>query len=238
MALRTARAHGGNTATMTGRTRAALLASAGALAAITLGVGASASSAPASANGVKAVTIKTVVVPKLGKVLATKSGLTLYQFSVDPVGRATCRGACAKIWSPLLLPRGVSHIKAPHGIKGLSLVRVKGGRLQVFFHHHALYTFISDKKGQAIGQDVEHDWFAVLSNGKSSARISSTTHSPSSPTSSTSSSSPTTPAPSATPGTVAPNTTTPAPTSTTQPPTTTTTQPPTTTTTMAGGYGY
>jgi predicted lipoprotein with Yx(FWY)xxD motif len=235
------------------------MASAGTLAAGTLAVGAFASSVPASANSPgKAVTIKAVVVPKLGKVLATNAGLTLYRFSVDPAGHATCTAACAKIWPPLLLPKGVSHIKAPHGVKGLSLVRVKGGRLQVFFHHQALYTFISDRKGQATGQGVENDWFAVLSNGKSSALISSTATSPTSST--------TPPATTATPGTTAPKSTTPSsastsnsstgttmppvtqsttppvtqPTSppTTQPPSTTTTQPPTTTTTTTGGYGY
>jgi predicted lipoprotein with Yx(FWY)xxD motif len=260
MGLRKARARTGKTATMTGRTRAALLASAGTLAAVALAVSTFASSAPASAKSSgKAVTIKAVVVPKLGKVLATNAGLTLYRFSVDPVDQATCTATCAKIWPPLLLPKGVSHIKAPHGVKGFSLMRVKGGRLQVFFHNHALYTFVSDKKGTAAGQGVENDWFAVLSNGKSSALISST---PTTPTSSSTAP----PATTATPGTTAPKTTTPTtsmstsnagstgtttppvtksttppvtqPTSpsTTQPPTTTTTQPATTTTT--GGYGY
>jgi predicted lipoprotein with Yx(FWY)xxD motif len=251
MALRKARARTGNTATMTGRTRAALLASVGILAAVTLALGAFASSAPASANAAgRAMTIKAVVVPKLGKVLATNAGLTLYRFSIDPAGQATCTATCAKIWPPLLLPKGVSHIKAPHGVKGLSLVRVKGGRLQVFFHHHALYTFISDKKGQASGQGVENDWFAVLPSGKSSALISSAAASPTSASTAP-------PATTATPGSTAPKTTTPASTSTpnsstgttsppmtqptspptTQPPTTTTTQPPTTTTTTAGAGG-
>ena len=53
---------------------------------------------------------------------------------------------------------------------------MQGGRLQVFFHHQALYTFVSDKKkGQAGGQGVEDDWFAVLSNGKSSVLATTTT---------------------------------------------------------------
>ncbi len=141
--------------------------SAGALFASTLS-----SSPPAAAVGSsgKSLTIITEHVRNVGTVLATQSGLTLYRYTVDPAGQATCTGACAKAWPPLLLPKGVTHIKAPRGVKGLTAIRVKGGRLQVFFHDHALYHFVSDtKKGQDTGQGVENEWFAVLSDGKSSA---------------------------------------------------------------------
>jgi predicted lipoprotein with Yx(FWY)xxD motif len=222
--------------------------SSGLLAVVALSVGAVAvsslaSSTPASAKtaSVRAFTIKTEHVANVGTVLATSSGLTLYRFTVDPAGKATCTGACAKVWPPALLPKGVKHIKAPHGVKGLSAVRVAGGRLQVFFHHEALYAFVSDHtKGQATGQGVEHDWFAVLSNGKSSApapaAVPSTSGSGSAPTTTSppaTSTPATSPAPATTP-TMAPTTTTPpkAPTTTTSPP------PPTTTpTTTNGGTG-
>ena len=169
-------------ATENGSTRtglAALLAK-GTVATIALGAGAVAVSTlafppPASAKGL-ALVIKTEHVGKVGTVLATGTGLTLYRYTVDPAGKATCTGACAKVWAPLLLPKGVTHIKAPHGVKGLTAIRVHGGRLQVFFHNHALYSFASDtKKGEATGQGVENDWFAVLSNGKSSASNAATT---------------------------------------------------------------
>jgi predicted lipoprotein with Yx(FWY)xxD motif len=268
MAFRTGRAPTGNEAVSTARTKAALLASSATLAALALGVGALASSPPASAKRAdKAVAIKTVSVPKLGTVLATNAGLTLYRFTVDPVGKVTCTATCAKIWPPFVLPKGVSHIKAPHGVKGLSLVHVKGGRLQVFFHHQALYTFVNDKKGNATGQGVENDWFAVLSNGKSSALISANTPNSTAPPASpstpgTPSTATTTPAagtsmPTSTPTTPKVTTptsatnsgsgSTPAPTTPppatqpTSPPTTqlpTTTQPPTTTTTAPPSSGY
>jgi predicted lipoprotein with Yx(FWY)xxD motif len=169
-------------ATENGSTRtglAALLAK-GTIATIALGAGAVAVSTlafppPASAKGV-ALVLKTEHVGKVGTVLATGTGLTLYRYTVDPAGKATCTGACAKVWPPLLLPKGVTHVKAPHGVKGLTAIRVHGGRLQVFFHNHALYSFASDtKKGEATGQGVENDWFAVLSNGKSSVSNAVTT---------------------------------------------------------------
>jgi predicted lipoprotein with Yx(FWY)xxD motif len=236
-----------------GHARAALIVGASALAVGTLALSTLASSAPASAKGSpKALTLKAVAVPSVGKVLATSAGLTLYRYTVNPSGQATCTGACAKIWPPLLLPKGVTHLKAPSGVKGLSVVHVAGGRLQVFFHHQALYTFVSDKKkGQASGQGVENDWFAVLSNGKSSASASAPTTSSPATGGSTNTPTTTTKTPATTKGTTPPVTKTTSPpssSSTTQPPTTpppttqpapttTTTQPPTTTTTSPPGGG-
>jgi predicted lipoprotein with Yx(FWY)xxD motif len=212
MEARAGRLHTGDAVRRIGGLMAVAALSVGALVASSL-----ASPPPASAKSasVKALTIKTVHVANIGTVLATSSGRTLYRFTVDPAGKATCTGACAKVWPPLLLPKGVLHLKAPHGVKGLSLVRVAGGRLQVFFHHQALYGFVSDtKKGMAAGQDVEHAWFAVLANGKSSA-----------------------PAPTSVPATT--ETTTPPTTKTTTPPTSPP-PPPTTTTTApaSGGAGF
>jgi predicted lipoprotein with Yx(FWY)xxD motif len=233
------------TAKAAGAMLAAAALSAGALFASTMS-----SSPPASAAGSSgtSLTITTAHVGKVGTVLATQAGLTLYRYSVDPAGKATCTGACAKVWPPVLLPKGVTHIKAPHGVKGLTAVRVHGGRLQVFFHGRALYRFVSDKKGEASGQGVENDWFAVLSNGKSSASPSASASASTSPTPTTgagagagsgaggSATTTTSPGATKTPasGTSTPPTTAPAAksTPTTAPPTTTppTTAPPTTTT--------
>jgi predicted lipoprotein with Yx(FWY)xxD motif len=253
------------------RTGLAALVAKGTVATIALGAGAVALSTlafppPASAKGV-ALVLKTEHVGKVGTVLATGTGLTLYRYTVDPTGKATCTGACAKVWPPLLLPKGVTHIKAPHGVKGLTAVRVHGGRLQVFFHNHALYSFASDtKKGEATGQGVENDWFAVLSNGKSSAPNAAptptstgatgtgtgsgtstgsntgTTAPPPTTTAPTGGGSTSTP-PTAPPVTKSPPATAPpttAPPVTTPPPTTTpTTSPPTTTTAPpTGGVGF
>jgi predicted lipoprotein with Yx(FWY)xxD motif len=251
------------------RTKGAARIAVGVLATATLGGAAVAASTlpfttPASASTLvtaktakidKTLTIKTEHVANLGTVLATASGRTLYRWANDPAGKVMCTGACAKVWPPLLAPKGVSHIKAPHGVKGLSLVSVAGGRKQVFFHGQALYGFVKDtKKGEATGQDV-NAFFAVLSNGKSSAPASvpatttpTTAASPAAaatpaPTTSTtapvimgSTSSPTTAAPAAPVTTSPPVTkTTTAPTSPPPAPTTTTTQP---TSTGSGGTSF
>jgi predicted lipoprotein with Yx(FWY)xxD motif len=192
--------------------------------------------------------ISSAKIPSVGTVLTTSSGLTLYRFANDPSGTATCTGACAKIWPPVLASKG-AHIAGPKGVKGFSLIKV-GNTFQLAFHHVALYRFTGDKKkGQAKGQGVANAWFAVLKSGvpvtagtpavvtPTPATPTPATQTPSTVTSSTQAPTRTTSPPaSQTPMTQVPPTTPP-----TSPPTTTpTTTPPTTTTTQpssAGGGG-
>jgi predicted lipoprotein with Yx(FWY)xxD motif len=220
--------------------------------------------APAGASLDKGVstshtlTLRSAKVANLGTVLTTSGGLTLYRFTADTSGHATCTGACAKVWPPLLVPKG-DHLKGPHGLKGWSTINLGHGHKQASLGGVALYRFSGDtKKGQDKGQGVESTWFAMLANGSSAdvttpgaapapttapaAATTTTTGHATTPTTAkkstpavvpapTPTSSPTTqPAPAPTPTTTP---TTQAPTPTTQPPaTTTTTSPP------SGGYGY
>ncbi len=201
--------------------------------------------APASAS--KALTVTTVHISKIGTVLATSSGHTLYRYMADPPGKATCTGTCAQLWAPLLLPKGVTHVKGPKGVNGLSTIRVAHGRLQVAIHREALYEFAGDtKKGQAKGQAVEGAWFAVLKNGTTATAPATVpvTPLPGSTTTPTTAAKSTTTTSRATTPTTATKTTTTSPPATTTPPTSppTTTPPPpptttTTTTTTPGGGG-
>ena len=150
-------------------------------------------------------------------------------------------------------------MSGPHGVKGLSLMKLADGHWQVTFHKLPLYTFEGDKKkGQAHGQNVGKVWFAVLKSGIPASATAGATTPTTAPAAST-----TAPSTSTTPGAKSPGTssnssgasgaTTPtqAPTPATQPPTPVTqapapppttppTSPPTTTPTTAGsgGYGY
>ena len=147
----------------------------GALVAATL---AAAVMTPAGASTSHTLTIKTAQVPKVGLVLTTNTGLTLYHLTSDPTGRSTCTGACAQIWLPLLLPKG-DHLQGPRGLKGLSTIHVAHGRRQVAFHGAALYHFTGDTKlGQAKGQGIAGMWFAVLKSGAPAAAHVSTPASP------------------------------------------------------------
>jgi predicted lipoprotein with Yx(FWY)xxD motif len=236
----------------------ALCASALAVGALSVAVvlAAPAGMAGATSSHAKTVKISTAKVPNVGVVLTTASGLTLYRFTQDPTGTATCTGGCAKIWPPLLAPKG-AHVSGPRGLKGLSLINVGNGHRQVAFHKVALYRFAGDKKkGQAHGQAVGGKYFAVLKSGipagtpTGAAPLTTSPTAPPATTTPTTAQHPTTgastTAPTQTPVTQAPPTSPPTspPTTppTSPPPTTTpTTSPPPTTTTTApagGGAGF
>ena len=106
---------------------------------------------------------------KLGKVLATSSGRTLYLFMADKKGKSACYGKCATFWPPLMKKGKVS---AAAGVKAnlLGTTKRKNGKAQVTYKGHPLYLFKLDKSsGQIAGQGQNFfggKWFIVSSVGK------------------------------------------------------------------------
>jgi Uncharacterized protein conserved in bacteria len=106
---------------------------------------------------------------KLGKVLATSSGRTLYLFMADKKGKSACYGKCATFWPPLMKKGKVS---AAAGVKAnlLGTTKRKNGKAQVTYKGHPLYLFKLDKSsGQIAGQGQNFfggKWFIVSSAGK------------------------------------------------------------------------
>ena len=105
---------------------------------------------------------------KLGKVLATKSGMTLYLFMADKHGRSACYGKCATFWPPLL---SAGKPTAGAGLKAalLGTVMRKNGTKQVTYAGHPLYRFKLDKApGQTSGEGQDFfggKWWGVNSAG-------------------------------------------------------------------------
>jgi predicted lipoprotein with Yx(FWY)xxD motif len=101
----------------------------------------------------------------LGKVLATSAGRTLYLYVPDPKNKPTCTGSCAGTWPPL---RTKGKPVAGTGVKKALLGTAKnGGKLQVTYNGHPLYTYIGDSKaGQANGEGFMGSWFVVTAAGK------------------------------------------------------------------------
>jgi predicted lipoprotein with Yx(FWY)xxD motif len=85
------------------------------------------------------------------RVLATRSGLTLYSLSAERKGRFICtNGACLSFWHPLLVPKGT----IPTGTSHLGTIARPGSKgRQVTFRGAPLYTFYLDhKRGDAGGE--------------------------------------------------------------------------------------
>jgi predicted lipoprotein with Yx(FWY)xxD motif len=126
---------------------------------------------------------------KLGKVLATRAGMTLYLFKVDKRGKSACYGQCATYWPPLLKKGALT---GGTGVKAslLGTTKRKNGTRQITYAGHPLYRFKLDKRVGAVkgqGQDFfGGKWYAVSAGGRA------ITKSPSSTTTNTTTTAPTT----------------------------------------------
>jgi len=110
---------------------------------------------------------------KIGNVLATSSGRTLYLFMKDKNGKSACYGQCATYWPPLM-KKGA--LLAGPGVKAklLSTTKRKNGKLQVRYNGHPLYLFKLDKgAGQIQGQRQNFfggKWYALTSTGSANKK--------------------------------------------------------------------
>jgi predicted lipoprotein with Yx(FWY)xxD motif len=152
--------------TVLGAALAVALAAAGvAAAAAVTHQGSAASSATAGR-----VTLHTT---KIGKVLATSSGRTLYLFMKDRHGKSACYGKCATYWPPLM-KKGALHAAA--GVKAslLGTTKRKNGKAQVTYKGHPLYLFKFDHaSGQIAGQGQNTfgaKWFALSASGSANKK--------------------------------------------------------------------
>jgi len=145
------------------------LAAAGVAAAAAVTHQSSSSSAASSATAGRVTLHKT----KIGKVLATSSGRTLYLFMKDKHGHSACYGACAGFWPPLM-KKGT--IRAGSGVKAnlLGTSKRKSGKLQVTYKGHPLYLFKLDKgSGQIEGQRQNiygGTWYALSASGSANTK--------------------------------------------------------------------
>lgn len=104
----------------------------------------------------------------LGRILVDGRGHTLYLFARDERGKATCTGACAAFWPPLI---AAGKTRAGSGVKStlLGTTRRADGRLQVTYNHHPLYAFVKDlARGETNGEELNTyggTWYAVSAAG-------------------------------------------------------------------------
>jgi predicted lipoprotein with Yx(FWY)xxD motif len=120
----------------------------------------------ASATG--GTSLKIEKTPKLGNVLATAQGRTLYMFRADHGTTSACYGSCATYWPPLVTKAKPA---AGAGVKAalLGTTKRKDGKLQVTYKGHPLYTYVGDSKsGQTTGEGLNLSggkWYALAPSG-------------------------------------------------------------------------
>jgi predicted lipoprotein with Yx(FWY)xxD motif len=114
---------------------------------------------------------------KLGPVLVSSRGHTLYLFAKDRNGRSACSGSCATFWPPLLSRKPT----AGAGVKSslLGTTKRSNGSLQVTYNKHPLYTYALDKQaGQTNGEGSSAfgaRWYAVSARGTAVIKAPATT---------------------------------------------------------------
>jgi predicted lipoprotein with Yx(FWY)xxD motif len=140
----------------------------------TSGSPASSSSAPAAQQQSHAasssVTIRTRST-KLGTVLTTATGQTIYWFAIDTPTKSNCTGSCATYWPPVLGKAvGASGTSLPHGF---GTITRSGGQVQATYDGHPLYTYTADAApGQVSGNGLNVSgglWWAMTPAGSKSA---------------------------------------------------------------------
>jgi len=115
---------------------------------------------------------------KLGVVVETSKGFTLYRYSPDTSKKVACLAGCDQAWPPLTLPKGVLKATAGPGVtqKLLGTVKRPGGALQVTYRGYPLYRYAGDSgPGQTNGQGIGGVWHVVAAKGPSAANLSATT---------------------------------------------------------------
>lgn len=93
-------------------------------------------------------------------VLMTNKGFAVYYFRADPRFTATCTGACAKSWPPVLAPQGMMTVSSSVPLPRQLSVHQTANGAQVFYDGHALYTYAADMQpGVATGRGQDAQWY-------------------------------------------------------------------------------
>lgn len=167
----------------------ALVASACGSSGHSYGSGGSSSGTSAGASASGAATVKMAHDAKLGNILVTSAGRTLYELVSSSGKPLPCAGACASIWPPYVLPTGAKTPTAGSGVSAhLGVVSRSGGAQQVTANGIPLYLYAADGgPGQVNGEGLHTFggvWWALTPNAQAAkangAPSSSSTTKPSS----------------------------------------------------------
>ncbi len=97
-----------------------------------------------------------------GRVLARSDGQALYYWSRERRDfKVHCTGACARVWPPLIVPRGVQVPRRISGTRGtFGVIRRPDGRRQLTHDRLPVYTYAHERRRQVLCNDVD-GWFVV-----------------------------------------------------------------------------
>ena len=95
---------------------------------------------------------------KLGEILKSEKGMTLYTYDKDTAGKSTCTGQCAVNWPPYDAAGPVPSSMPSH----IGTLTRADGKTQYTWDDKPLYFYIKDKdSGDAYGDGVGEVWHVV-----------------------------------------------------------------------------
>jgi predicted lipoprotein with Yx(FWY)xxD motif len=98
---------------------------------------------------------------QFGPVLTTRAKQALYYWTAENDFRIHCKGACARLWPPLVVRPGTVVPARVAGIRGtFATIRRPDGRRQVTFNRRPVYTYVHERPTEVRCNDVG-GWFVV-----------------------------------------------------------------------------
>jgi predicted lipoprotein with Yx(FWY)xxD motif len=126
---------------------------------------------PAAPRAAAAPSVR-VAQTKLGRILVTGEGRTLYLYMKDRGTKSACSRRCMQVWPPATVSG--APVAGP-GVAAAKLTTTKGtenGR-QLVYNGHPLYTLSADvRPGQINGEGFLGTWFVVSAEGKRIGKLS------------------------------------------------------------------
>jgi predicted lipoprotein with Yx(FWY)xxD motif len=112
-------------------------------------------------------TVNVVRNSRFGMILVSSSGRTLYRYTPDKKDVSVCKGACLKVWPPLLVKATARPtVGSGANAKLLGTIKAAHGKRQVTYGGFPLYFFAQDTKaGQINGQGFGGKWYLVSTKG-------------------------------------------------------------------------
>ncbi len=100
----------------------------------------------------------TVTSTDLGAIVVDGEGMTVYLFTPDTDGQATCTDACASAWPPV-----VESLTAGAGVTGaITEITRPDGSTQLALAGHPLYRYVGDgAPGDVAGQGIGGNWYVL-----------------------------------------------------------------------------
>jgi predicted lipoprotein with Yx(FWY)xxD motif len=98
-----------------------------------------------------------------GPILTTRTKQPLYFWTVEKRagGKIRCKGTCARLWPPVIVPRRSAVPRRIAGIPGrFGVIRRPSGKLQVTHRGLPVYSYAHEEPEQVLCDDVD-GWFVV-----------------------------------------------------------------------------